>query len=59
MKFRGLEKNSLIEWPERMIAVAYTGGCNFRCPYCQNSDLIFNPESQPVIEEVKSDLPSM
>lgn len=51
MKFRGLKKNSLIEWPGNIVAVAYTGGCNFRCPFCQNSDLVLNPESTPAMEE--------
>lgn len=50
MKFRGLEKTSLIEWPKKIVAVAYTGGCNFRCPYCQNSDLVLKPGKIPVVE---------
>lgn len=51
MKFKGLEKNSLIEWPGKVVAVAYTGGCNFRCPYCQNSDLVLKPGEIPGIGE--------
>ncbi len=50
MKFKGLEKNSVIEWPGKVVSVAYTGVCNFRCPYCQNSDLVLSPESIPSIE---------
>lgn len=50
MRFKGLEKSSLIEWPGRIVAVAYTGGCNFRCPYCQNSDLVLRPEGLPDLE---------
>ncbi|KXB08477.1 hypothetical protein AKJ56_01225 [candidate division MSBL1 archaeon SCGC-AAA382N08] len=51
MQFKGLEKTSLIEWPEKAVAVAYTGGCNFRCPFCQNQDLVLNPEKLPTISE--------
>ncbi len=51
MKFRGLEKSSLIEWSGKIVAVAFVGGCNFRCPFCQNKDLVLNPERLPVIEE--------
>ncbi len=51
MKFKGLEKNSLIEWPSKVVSVVYTAGCNFRCPYCQNSDLVLNPEEIPNLEE--------
>lgn len=42
MEFSGLEKTSLIEWPNKAVAIAYTAGCNFRCPYCQNKDLALN-----------------
>lgn len=50
MEFKGLKKSSLIEWPGKIVAVAYTGGCNFRCPFCQNKDLVLNPGSLPTIE---------
>jgi len=50
MQFKGIEKNSLIEWPGKAVTVVYTGGCNFRCPFCQNSDLVLRPESLPSIE---------
>ncbi len=50
MEFKGLEKNSVIEWPGKVVSVAYTGGCNFRCPYCQNSDLVLRPDEVPTIE---------
>ncbi len=51
MKFKGFEKNSLIEWPGKVVSVAYTGRCNFRCPFCQNSDLVTRPEDLPDIDE--------
>lgn len=60
MEFKGLKKSSLIEWPGKIVVVAYTGGCNFRCPFCQNKDLVLNPEKLPdiskeeVIEHLKS-----
>lgn len=53
MEFKGLEKNSLIEWPGRIVAVAFTGGCNFRCPFCQNKDLVLSPERLPTISADK------
>jgi len=60
MEFKGLEKNSVIEWPGKVVSVAYTGVCNFRCPYCQNSDLALRPEDIPSIdgEEVLEHLDS-
>ncbi len=51
MEFKGLEKNSVIEWPEKVVAIAYTGGCNFRCPYCQNKDLALNSGNLQSIDE--------
>lgn len=51
MDFKGIEKNSFIEWPDKAVAIAYTAGCNFRCPYCQNKDLALNSENLESIGE--------
>jgi pyruvate formate lyase activating enzyme len=40
MKIGGLQKVSLIDYPGRMSAVVFTQGCNFRCPYCHNPELV-------------------
>ena len=40
MKIGGLQKFSLIDYPGKLSAVIFTQGCNFRCPYCHNSDLV-------------------
>ncbi|MFW6134522.1 MAG: anaerobic ribonucleoside-triphosphate reductase activating protein [Elusimicrobiota bacterium] len=42
MKFRGIKKSSLIDWPCKVVSTIFTGGCNFRCGWCQNPDLVFN-----------------
>lgn len=36
----GLQKSSLIDYPEKIAAIIFTQGCNFRCPYCHNPELI-------------------
>lgn len=36
----GLQKSSLIDYPEKICAIIFTQGCNFRCPYCHNPELI-------------------
>lgn len=36
----GLEKFSLVEWPGKISGIVFTGGCNFRCPFCHNPELI-------------------
>lgn len=44
MVFKGWQKTSLIEYPDKISTVLFTGGCNFRCPYCYNSELVLYPE---------------
>ena len=36
----GLQKSSLIDYPEKISAIIFTQGCNFSCPYCHNPELI-------------------
>lgn len=36
----GFLPQSLIDWPGRIAAVVYTSGCNFRCPFCHNPELV-------------------
>ncbi len=36
----GFQKLSLIDYPSKLAAVIFTRGCNFRCPYCHNPELI-------------------
>ncbi|MDY6953690.1 MAG: anaerobic ribonucleoside-triphosphate reductase activating protein [Thermodesulfobacteriota bacterium] len=40
MKLGGWQRLSLIDYPERLSAVLFTQGCNFRCPYCHNPELV-------------------
>lgn len=40
MKIGGINKFSLIDYPEKVSAVIFTQGCNFRCPYCHNPELL-------------------
>jgi pyruvate formate lyase activating enzyme len=47
MVFKGWQKTSLIEYPGRVASVLFTGGCNFRCPFCYNRQLVLEPESIP------------
>lgn len=40
MRLGGLQKTSLIDYPEKIAAIVFTIGCNFRCPYCHNPELV-------------------
>ena len=50
MLISGLQKTTLLDFPGRVAATVFLGGCNFRCPFCHNSELIaggdplFSPE---------------
>ena len=54
MRICVLMKTTLLDYPGHVAAGIFLGGCNFRCPFCQNGDLVLRPESQPSInrEEV-------
>lgn len=43
MRIYGLQKLSLVDYPGKTAAVLFTGGCNFRCPFCHNFELVMNP----------------
>ena len=43
MKIYGLQKLSLVDYPGKTAAVLFTGGCNFRCPFCHNFGLVTDP----------------
>lgn len=40
MKLCGFQKTTLLDYPGHIAAVIFTGGCNFRCPFCHNSELL-------------------
>ncbi len=51
MQIHGFNKTTLLDYPGIVGCTVFTGFCNFRCPYCQNADLVLSPDSQPVIPE--------
>lgn len=51
MRINGLNKTTLLDYPGHVAAVLFTGGCNFKCPFCHNRDLVLEPDSQPLILE--------
>ena len=50
MKFSGLQKISLIDFPKRIASVLYTPGCNLRCPFCHNWRIAVDPKP-PFLQE--------
>lgn len=51
MKIAGLQKLTLLDFPERVACTVFIGGCNFRCPFCHNSALVFPQDTQKMSEE--------
>ena len=49
VEIKGLEKLAPRDYPGHISATLFTGGCNFRCPYCQNADLVLRPGSLSTI----------
>lgn len=40
MRIAGLQKLTLLDYPGKTAATVFTPGCNFRCPFCHNADLV-------------------
>lgn len=52
MKIGGLQKCSLIDYPGKISAIIFTIGCNFRCPYCHNPELVDETATEITEEEI-------
>jgi pyruvate formate lyase activating enzyme len=50
MKFSGLQKISLVDYPDRVASVLFTPGCNLRCQFCHNWRIATNPQP-PFLQE--------
>ena len=46
MKLAGLQKLTLLDFPGHVACTVFTAGCNLRCPFCHNSELVL-PERKP------------
>ncbi|HHT46661.1 MAG TPA: anaerobic ribonucleoside-triphosphate reductase activating protein [Firmicutes bacterium] len=51
MDIRGIQKISFIDFPGEICATLFAGGCNFKCRYCHNKDLVLKPADLPPIQE--------
>lgn len=51
MRIAGLLKTTLLDYPGKIAATVFLGGCNFRCPYCHNASLVEMTGRTPDIPE--------
>jgi pyruvate formate lyase activating enzyme len=58
MKIVAVQKTSLIDYPDNISSILFLSGCNFRCPYCHNKDLVLDRLPKLDEEEVIADLKS-
>ncbi|MBQ9045649.1 MAG: anaerobic ribonucleoside-triphosphate reductase activating protein [Oscillospiraceae bacterium] len=47
MRISGLQKMTLLDFPGVVACTVFTGGCNFRCPFCHNASLVLPEAIQP------------
>lgn len=51
MKFVGFQKLTLLDYPGKVACTLFTLGCNFRCPFCHNGELVDNIKAYEIYEE--------
>ena len=51
MKINGLQKTTLLDFPEKVACTVFTGGCNFRCPFCHNASLVTRTDDASEISQ--------
>ncbi len=51
MLIKGLQKVTLLDYPGQVACTIFTGGCNMRCPFCQNASLVIHIDEERLEEE--------
>ena len=51
MLIKGFQKLTLLDFPGRTACTVFTGGCNYRCPFCHNAVLVTGNEGEYYTEE--------
>ena len=52
MNIAGLQKMTLLDFPGKVACTVFLGGCNFRCPFCHNGELL-DGTFPPLMDEVE------
>lgn len=50
MNIAGLQKMTLLDFPGRVACTVFLGGCNYRCPFCHNAELL-GANTNPLMSE--------
>ena len=50
MKIVGLQRLTLLDYPGKVACTVFLDGCNFRCPFCHNAELL-GPDVEPALTQ--------
>ncbi len=53
MKICGFQKMTMLDYPGKVACTVFTGGCNFRCPFCHNASLVTEIDESALWEEAE------
>lgn len=51
MDIQGLQKMTLLDYPGKVACTIFLGGCDFRCPFCHNGELVLSPTPAQLSQE--------
>ena len=51
MRISGLQKLSMVDYPGKLAATVFTGGCGLRCPFCHNAPLVLRAAQTPELPQ--------
>lgn len=51
MEIQGLQKMTLLDYPGKVACTVFLGGCDFRCPFCHNGELVLSPAPAEMNQE--------
>lgn len=51
MKIKGIQKTTLIDYPGKIACTLFLFGCNFRCGFCHNPELVLREETDDLSEK--------
>lgn len=46
-KVKGFVPVTMVDWDGKIASTLFLGGCNYRCPFCQNAELVLSPQKLP------------
>lgn len=53
MNIHGLQKLTLLDYPGKVACTVFLAGCNLRCPFCHNSELLDAAAASPVMDDAE------